>query len=738
LIKYLLGKLDHLKRPRAGVRVLRGDPQRMAKLIDSLKFVNRYLSGSVNFHVDDDPSEAEMQGYLDDLFEAACPGMDPEQVEWCAVLHEEDDGSRHIHVAFAKVDLTSGLAFNPAPPGWEKWVGPLRDMWNHSKGWARPDAPERAQLVQPAGKLASSLAWRKGEDPRQIVTNWLVPQIDQGLVPDRAAVLKALATVGQINKVRDDYISFTPANSIDGKPARPIRLKGVLYSSDYSRERAQEVVRAQIRLRRKPGRAEPDLRAAAKARVRLAAITEGRRQFNLKTYGPDARSKRKKGVPADLAAPLINSQPEHLIDELENGFDRVGSTADHIADREERRERACAEIVGGAARASSVAVELLRKTNVRFERVRGELDEAARGVLSGDQLDEEFMNQAQRLSLKDAINLGWKEQSAAPEPSAKPSLAEALGVRRPPVAANDAALPVGDPKKLDTAVDDDKLAKLRRLVAEQESAAAKAAGISQMMVEAPVANTHGGGFIGALIGLFDRFIRMLQRLLGISTVVQQAKAENGGEMTAEAKAKIQGEVRNVEAELRQSKEEAAGLRSVLDKQMAKLSARVAARAPATAKLDELGQVEGRVDAELAKIKAELGDVVVDAPVDPIVRIEQLLERRAVLEVELAQLLEERALGDGAIGPFTRAKAEAQMDRLNLTDKASRLAYLNNLATDRWRDSQRISAEIAERQAELGAIDEELAKLGVVHAGDQDPAIDDQDQDEDDRGRGPQG
>src|SRR5262249_10177074 len=141
---------------------LRGDPDRLARLIDSLRFVQRYRSGSINFHRVDSPTEQEMQGYLDDHFSVACAGMDKDQVEWSPVLHDDSDGSLHIHLFFARVCLHTGLSFNPAPPGWERWTRPLRRAWNAETGWMCPE--KNAALLRPSGKLASSQDWKQYRD----------------------------------------------------------------------------------------------------------------------------------------------------------------------------------------------------------------------------------------------------------------------------------------------------------------------------------------------------------------------------------------------------------------------------------------------------------------------------------------------------------------------------------------------------------------------------------------------
>ena len=49
---------------------------------------------------------------------------------------------------FGPASDPTGKALNIAPPGHEKTFDPLRDYWNHSQGWARPDDPERFRHVQ--------------------------------------------------------------------------------------------------------------------------------------------------------------------------------------------------------------------------------------------------------------------------------------------------------------------------------------------------------------------------------------------------------------------------------------------------------------------------------------------------------------------------------------------------------------------------------------------------------------
>lgn len=144
---YVLADKDHQGIPRAGVRVLRGNPEHVAAVADSLPFLHRYTSGVISWHADDKPTPDQVEKTLDEFERLAFAGLDPERYCWTAVEHVEPDGSLHIHILVARVDLITRKSLNIAPPGWQKDFDPLRDWLNHSHSWARPDDPARARLV---------------------------------------------------------------------------------------------------------------------------------------------------------------------------------------------------------------------------------------------------------------------------------------------------------------------------------------------------------------------------------------------------------------------------------------------------------------------------------------------------------------------------------------------------------------------------------------------------------------
>lgn len=281
---YLLGDLDHQGRERAGVQVLRGDPNMLGQLIDSLDSVHRYTSGVIAFHVDDDPTDAEIQHALDEFERVAFAGLEKNQYAYCAVLHEEEDGSKHIHFVIPRVELTSGKSMNIAPPGWKKIFDPLRDALNFEHGWARPADPRLQRLVQP-GRAAQWADWKNGEDPRQQITSWLVSQVAAGIVNSRVDVIHALETLGVINRQGKDYISIRI-----NEGAKPIRLKGPIYAEKFDGESFREAATAAQR--RPRGREKPDFDAAAIARARLEHFVAKRSEYNEERFPAPAIADR--------------------------------------------------------------------------------------------------------------------------------------------------------------------------------------------------------------------------------------------------------------------------------------------------------------------------------------------------------------------------------------------------------------------------------------------------------------
>ncbi len=68
---YLLGERDAAGQPSEGVAVLRGDPDVVAAIADSLEFEHKYTSGVIAWSPDDRPTGEQIEAVLDEFEKTA-------------------------------------------------------------------------------------------------------------------------------------------------------------------------------------------------------------------------------------------------------------------------------------------------------------------------------------------------------------------------------------------------------------------------------------------------------------------------------------------------------------------------------------------------------------------------------------------------------------------------------------------------------------------------------------------
>ena len=210
---YLLGERDAAGKPREGVEVLRGDPNQVAAVADTLPFEHRYTSGVIAWAPEDEPTDEQIEAVPDAFEETAWAGLEFDRYAWTTVLHRERGGGAHVHILAARCGLETGRSLNIAPPGWEKTFGPLRDAFNSEHGWARPDDPTRARVRQPghrayigAARLRAGL--RLESSPRDLIRDYLLQRVEHGTVRNRHEVVAALREAGlEVPRQGKDYIT---------------------------------------------------------------------------------------------------------------------------------------------------------------------------------------------------------------------------------------------------------------------------------------------------------------------------------------------------------------------------------------------------------------------------------------------------------------------------------------------------------------------------------------------------
>lgn len=281
-VDYLLADQDHKGEVRAEVSVLRGDPEMFVAVADSLAFSRRYTSGVIAWAPEDAPTDQKISAVLDDWERMAFAGLEPDQYSMTAVLHRDGDGGVHVHTLTARVELTTGKALNIAPPGHLKDFDAFRDMWNYTEGWARPDDPTRARLMQPGHEAHQP-------STKTQITEYLTAAVESGLITNAADMRAELAEIGEItrqgvDKNGVDFISIRPVGA-----SRNVRLKGDIFNHDWDIHRAGRTLTTASGPAAGADR-ENHNRAASTAREQFDTAVSRRAEYNRRRYQAPARA----------------------------------------------------------------------------------------------------------------------------------------------------------------------------------------------------------------------------------------------------------------------------------------------------------------------------------------------------------------------------------------------------------------------------------------------------------------
>ena len=132
------------------MKVLRGNPEQVAAVADSLEFEHKYTSGVIAWAPEDAPSDAQIGKVVDEFEKTSWAGLEPDRYAWSAIEHRRAEGGVHVHVLVARVDLETGKSLNIAAPldGRRRSTRCGIGRTTRMDGAART-IPERARDVQP-------------------------------------------------------------------------------------------------------------------------------------------------------------------------------------------------------------------------------------------------------------------------------------------------------------------------------------------------------------------------------------------------------------------------------------------------------------------------------------------------------------------------------------------------------------------------------------------------------------
>ena len=278
---YVLDKFDHLGNIRAGVDVLRGDATTFNAICDSSPHLWKYTSGVIAWSKEDSPTDEQIKEVLDEFEKHAFSGLDPSQYHLFAVLHTDDDGSKHIHVLAPRLDIQSGKSLNIAPPGHEKHFDSLRDYFNTKYQWSRPDDLLLMQTTQEPNHIAKLNAQAKKILNEQdltnltksqfckVIDNYVKTLLKTQTVKNRAEIVSCIEQLEGVASVRAKQTVTVTLNN-----GKKHRLPGDFYHEQFEINAYSE-----------------HLRAAAESRPTTAELATALR--NAENVRDDYRAKRE-------------------------------------------------------------------------------------------------------------------------------------------------------------------------------------------------------------------------------------------------------------------------------------------------------------------------------------------------------------------------------------------------------------------------------------------------------------
>ena len=93
-VEFIVGERDAAGQEREGVEVLRGNPDMVAAVADSLDFERRYTSAVIAWAPEDRPTGGQIEAVVDEFEKTAWAGLEPDRYPWTkSPRHSSGDAS---------------------------------------------------------------------------------------------------------------------------------------------------------------------------------------------------------------------------------------------------------------------------------------------------------------------------------------------------------------------------------------------------------------------------------------------------------------------------------------------------------------------------------------------------------------------------------------------------------------------------------------------------------------------
>jgi len=208
--------------------ILAGDAELVQERIDQSTNVWKYTSGVLSFAPEDGViSHEDEQALIAEFEEVAFAGIEAENRPQGLWVRHSHAGHHEMHFLYPRA-LNDNRSYNMRPPNDEKRWDAFRDVWNHSKGWADPDDPERARGVSVPDHLRKGIEKAGNKhDVREQVYQWAAKRIEAGVIGNRDALIAQLKEEGfNVPRQGREYITIEAGGE-------KVRCKGLIFSEAF-------------------------------------------------------------------------------------------------------------------------------------------------------------------------------------------------------------------------------------------------------------------------------------------------------------------------------------------------------------------------------------------------------------------------------------------------------------------------------------------------------------------------
>ena len=320
-LDYFLGK----NRDREHAKILLGDVNEVAELIDCSPYEKRYTSGCLSFY-ESDLTEADKAQIMRDFEKTLFPGLTPGNYRILWVEHRdkinEETGERRLELNFLipNIEIESGKRLQPffAKADLDR-VDAFKKIVNYEYDLFDPDDPINRRSV----KIAQNLP-KKSKEFKALVHDEITLAICDDLIYDRKTLLGWCETVGfEVTKITKKQISIK-----NPETGRPEVFTGEFYEQNFRNTAKSTELKAEASGRYRQ-RAEKRYQTCLE---RYEKLCEAKSKYHLERHGNGNRESGN-GLDSKFTEPknrnaIENRQSGEQLQQQYSGIEQGSSEAD--------------------------------------------------------------------------------------------------------------------------------------------------------------------------------------------------------------------------------------------------------------------------------------------------------------------------------------------------------------------------------------------------------------------------